>query len=80
MLAWSDPELRFGYCIMDNHFHLLIQTIPDRYFSDEEIKNRLGSHYGTDGEMFSEKIDHYREKLSKLSNYMKEVKQAFSWY
>ncbi len=28
----------FGFCIMGNHFHLLIKMYPDHEFSDEEIQ------------------------------------------
>ncbi len=29
-----------GFCIMGNHFHLLVRMIPDNYFTDNEIKER----------------------------------------
>ena len=70
----------FGYCVMSNHFHVLAQTIPEQYFSDEDIVARLKAHYGKGLEISEEQVDKYRKKLSRLSNYMKEIKQAFSWY
>jgi REP element-mobilizing transposase RayT len=70
----------FGFCIMGNHFHLLIQMFPENYFEDEEILRRCKAHYGENFELFHEQIDNYRVKLSSLANYMKEIKQAFSWY
>jgi len=70
----------FGFCIMDNHFHLLIQIFPEHYFKDEEIRKRCKAHYGEDFEVSDEQIVDYRGKLSSLANYMKEIKQAFSWY
>jgi len=70
----------FGFCIMDNHFHLLIQIFPEHYFEDEEIRKRCKAHYGEDFEVFDEQIAYYRGKLSSLANYMKEIKQAFSRY
>ena len=70
----------FGFCIMGNHFHLLIQMLPEYYFKDEEIRRRCKAQYGEDFEVSDEQIAGYRVKLSSLANYMKEIKQAFSWY
>ena len=70
----------FGFCIMGNHFHLLIQMFPEHNYKDEEIRKRCKAHYGEDFEVSDEQIVDYRGKLSSLANYMKEIKQAFSWY
>jgi REP element-mobilizing transposase RayT len=70
----------FGFCIMGNHFHLLIQMFPEHYYKDEDIRKRCKAHYGEDFEVSDEHIVDYRGKLSSLANYMKEIKQAFSWY
>ena len=70
----------FGFCIMGNHFHLLIQMYPEHNYKDEEIRRRCKAHYGEDFEVSDEQVGDYRVKLSSLANYMKEIKQAFSWY
>ena len=70
----------FGYCIMSNHFHILCQIYPETYFSDEEILKRCKAHYGEDLTLSDEQLSFYREKLSSLSDYMKEIKQSFSRY
>jgi putative transposase len=70
----------FGFCIMGNHFHLLIQMFPEHNYEDEEIRKRCKAHYGEDFVVSDEQIGDYRVKLSSLANYMKEIKQAFSWY
>jgi len=70
----------FGFCIMGNHFHLLIQMFPEHYYKDEDIRKRCKAHYGEEFEVSDEHIVDYRVKLSSLANYMKEIKQAFSWY
>jgi len=70
----------FGFCIMGNHFHLLIQMFPEHNYKDEEIRKRCKAHYGEDFEVSDEQVGDYRVKLSSLANYMKEIKQAFSWY
>lgn len=70
----------FGFCIMSNHFHVLAQIIPEHNFSDEDIIARLKAHYGNKFEVTKDQLSIYRRKLSGLANYMKEIKQAFSWY
>jgi len=70
----------FGYCVLDNHFHLLVQIVPDHYYTDDAIIERLKAHYGDNFELDNKQIDYYRQKLSNLSKYMKEIKQTFSFY
>ena len=71
-----------GFCIMGNHFHLLIKMLPEHNFSDNEIRNRYLNFFGQDKEKtFSEgHIAHYREKWGNLSEYIKDIKQTFSRY
>lgn len=67
-----------GFCIMGNHFHLLVRMFPESYFTDEQIKDRYVKFYG-DGHEFSElKIPDYRLKWASLSEFVKEIKQSFS--
>ncbi|MCP4746725.1 MAG: hypothetical protein GY874_14425, partial [Desulfobacteraceae bacterium] len=35
-----------GFCLMGNHFHLLVRMIPEHNFSDEEIVQRHVKFYG----------------------------------
>ena len=73
----------FGFCIMGNHFHLLVRMKEHGSYSDEEIKGRLEAYYKnrddnrviTDGQ-----IPYLRRKLSNLSEYVKELKQRFARY
>ena len=67
-----------GFCILDNHFHLLVKMFPGRQFTDEEIKNRFARFYGNEAELQEDKIEQYREKWSNLSELIKEIKQRFS--
>ncbi len=69
-----------GFCIMGNHFHLLIRMLPESQFSDEEIKDRYVNFYGDDREFAEEKITGYRLKWANLSEFVKEIKQTFSRY
>ena len=34
-----------GFCLMGNHFHLLVKMIPGDRFADEEIQKRFENHY-----------------------------------
>ena len=69
-----------GFCIMGNHFHLLVRTIPDHYFSDDEMKKRYMLFYGNDQEFSLQKIATLRDKWASLSEFVKEIKQSFSRY
>jgi putative transposase len=63
---------------MGNHFHLLVKMIPDNRFTDEDIKKRFETHYG-DSRAFAEgQIPYLREKLSSLSEFMREIKVGFA--
>ncbi len=67
-----------GYCIMSNHFHLLIRTLPDSDFSDAEIKKRFERYYGDDKNFGEGQIPYFREKWSNLSEFVKEGKLDFT--
>ncbi len=69
-----------GFCVMGNHFHLLVRMHPGEDFHDGEIKGRFLEYYGDDkGIVLGEgQIPLLRKKWSSLSEYMKEIKQGFS--
>jgi len=69
-----------GYCLMSNHFHLLIRMLPGDGYSDSEIKKRFESFFGDTREFSEEKIPLIRQKWSSISEYIKEFKQTFSRY
>ena len=69
-----------GFCLMGNHFHLLVKMIPEDRFTDEEIQKRFETFYG-DSRSFTEgQIPYLREKLSSLSEFMREIKVGFARY
>jgi REP element-mobilizing transposase RayT len=35
-----------GFCLMGNHFHLLVKMFPENNFTDEDIKRRFKRFYG----------------------------------
>jgi putative transposase len=69
-----------GFCVMGNHFHLLVRMHPGEDYSKEDIKKRFILYYGKDrAKMFQNgQVPYFREKWSSLSEYVKEIKQGFS--
>jgi REP element-mobilizing transposase RayT len=69
-----------GFCIMGNHFHLLVKMFPDFDFTDEDLKKRFVEFYG-DEEAFAEgRLPYWRQKLSNLSEFIREIKVGFARY
>jgi len=67
-----------GFCLMDNHFHILVRVFPEYEFTDEDILKRYVDFYG-DERIFSEDlVPSLREKLSNLSEFMREIKVGFA--
>ena len=71
----------FGYCIMGNHFHLLVKMKNAEDYTDEELKSRLALFFRKDTRIVTDgQLPYFRDKLSNLSEYMKEIKQRFTRY
>ena len=67
-----------GFCLMGNHFHILVRMFPEDKFTDEDIQKRYVDFYG-DERIFSEGlVPSLREKLSSLSEFMREIKVGFA--
>jgi REP element-mobilizing transposase RayT len=75
-----------AYCIMSNHFHLVIRVLPAWMFGDDEVVRRINVFMQKDKkkkneEITPQKIREAREKLEDISEFCKSVKQEFScWY
>jgi len=72
-----------GFCIMNNHFHLLIQSVPEKDYDDEELVRRLKKYVKRTraNHLSSPGLRRYRKKLEDISEYVKSIKQTFSrWY
>ena len=67
-----------GFCLMGNHFHLLVKMIPENRFTDEEIQKRFEKFYGDSRSFAESQIPYLREKLSSLSEFMREIKVCFA--
>jgi len=69
-----------GFCLMGNHFHLLVKMFPDYKFTDEDLKKRYENFYGNDRTFTYGQIPSLREKLSNLSEFIREIKVGFARY
>ena len=69
-----------GFCLMGNHFHLLVKMFPEHKFTDENIKKRYVGFYGDDRAFADGQVPSLREKLSNLSEFVREIKVGFARY
>lgn len=67
-----------GFCLMGNHFHILVKVIPDYKFSDENILKRYVDFYGDERIFADGLVPSLRLKLSNLSEFMREIKVNFA--
>jgi REP element-mobilizing transposase RayT len=67
-----------GFCLMGNHFHILVRVIPDYKFSDEDILKRYVDFYGDERIFADGLVPSQRLKLSNLSEFMREIKVNFA--
>ena len=69
-----------GFCLMGNHFHLLMKMFPEYKFTDEDIKKRYEEFYDDDRAFAYGQVPFLREKLSNLSEFVREIKVGFARY
>ncbi len=68
-----------GFCVMGNHFHLLVRMRPGTKYSDNELKKRLAAFYNKEPIFYEDgQLPFFREKLSNLSEYIREIKVRFT--
>ncbi len=69
-----------GFCIMDNHFHIIIKSESSVDYLEEDVNQRVSII--TKGKEIShlKKVE-VIDKLGNISEYMKSIKETFSrWY
>jgi REP element-mobilizing transposase RayT len=67
-----------GFCLMGNHFHILVRVFTEDKFTDEDILKRYVDFYG-DERIFTEGlVPSLRLKLSSLSEFRREIKVGFA--
>jgi len=69
-----------GFSCMGNHIHLLIRMRPETDYSDEEIIKRIHAFYGEDRVIGEGQLPFWREKLSSLSEFIRDIKVRFARY
>jgi putative transposase len=98
-LMWAQAEFGgvevVGYCIMSNHFHLLVKVPGDLGLGDKEIVERVSKFYGakhpvskrlhslfsSSGAIPDELRVRFLSRMGDISVFLKELKQRFSaWY
>ena len=67
-----------GFSIMGNHFHILLRVFPEYEFTDEEILKRYVNFYGDERIYADGLIPNLRQKLTSLSEFMREIKVGFA--
>jgi len=70
-----------GFCLMGNHFHIVVRMHTGDKYSDDDVSRRFGLYYGNDKikrTPLPSQISALREKWQNLSEFMKEIKQGFS--
>jgi REP element-mobilizing transposase RayT len=67
-----------GFCLMGNHFHILVRVFPEDKFTDEDIFKRYVNFYGDERIFADDLIPSLRQKLSSLSEFMREIKVGFA--
>ena len=67
-----------GFCLMGNHFHILVRVFPEHKFTDKDILKRYVDFYGDERIFADGLISSLREKLSSLSEFMREIKCGFA--
>ena len=61
------------FTLMGNHFNILVRMFPDYKFTDEDIKKRYEAFYGDKRLLTDGQIPVLREKLSNLSEFVREI-------
>jgi len=69
-----------GFCLMGNHFHILVKMFPEYKFTDRDIQKRYEAFYGDERKFAAGWIPSLREKLSSLSEFVREIKVGFTRY
>ena len=69
-----------GFCLMGNHFHLVVTMLPEHRFTDADIQKRFEKFYGDNRLFYEGQIPYLRNKLSSLSEFIREIKVGFARY
>ncbi len=83
-IYFCDPA---AFCVMGNHYHLVVKFDAQRMVSREELRTRTRLMYPSQAsqiriDCWSEKDwEHYRRRLFDVSEYMRNIQSAFArWF
>ena len=62
-----------GFCIMGNHFHLLVRMHPNDGYTDKNIQERVNRFYAGDKIIHISEVEKYRHKLGSLSEFVAQM-------
>ncbi len=85
LIKWMDGVFFvevFGFCIIGYNFHLLLKVENSEDYSDDEVRRRrLALLFCKRGSVVTDdQLAYFRDKISNLSEFVKEIKQRFSRY
>ena len=69
-----------GFCIMSNHFHLVVRVYPQEYPSEAELRKRLVAWYPEGRVITALDVEKFRKRWTSLSKFLKDIKQGFTRY
>ncbi|SDB01707.1 REP element-mobilizing transposase RayT [Desulfonatronum thiosulfatophilum] len=69
-----------GFCLMGNHFHLVVRMYTEEAATDAEIVKRYRRQFGDDAVIMPHQLRDYRRRLVNLGAFMKDIKQGFTRY
>ncbi len=70
-----------SFVVMSNHFHAILETCPEKKFSDEELIERAKKANLFKSLVLKKEINKLRKKINDISEFMKLLKQIFAqWY
>ncbi len=69
-----------GFCLMGNHFHLVVRVHTQKTATDAEIVKRYKKQFGDDANIMPHQVQDFRTRLINLGSFVKDIKQGFTRY
>ncbi len=69
-----------GFCLMGNHFHLLVRMKSPEDVQIEDVEDRYKQLFGENTTLSSQRMDALRQEWCSLSRFISSIKQKFSRY
>ncbi|WP_031386093.1 transposase [Desulfonatronum thiodismutans] len=67
-----------GFCLMGNHFHLVVRVNPSDGLTEKEITERYKLLYGQEARIIPCQIEDFSNRLTNLGSFVKDIKQGFT--